>query len=87
MRDRNAELIAADRAARTAAYETGIAKYHEQHPEAGAHLTRAAIDACILCDGEGYRGLVVCDHVDHAAAAARGIEACRAQLPPRKDHR
>jgi len=87
MPDRNAELLAADLAARRAAYDTGIAKYHEQHPEAGPHLTRAAIANCNLCDDDGYRGLQACDHVDRTAAAARGSALVRAQLPPRKDQR
>ncbi|MCV7358506.1 hypothetical protein [Mycolicibacterium fluoranthenivorans] len=87
MPDRNAELLAADRAARLQAYEAGIAEYHDQHPEAGAHLTRAAIANCRLCDDDGYRGLQACDHVDRTAAAARGSALVRAQLPPRKDQR
>lgn len=86
MPNRNAELLAAEKAARTAAYEAGIARYHDEHPEAGAHLTRAAIDNCGLCDPDGYRGLAVCRH-DPAqdAANARGSALARAQLPPRKD--
>lgn len=80
MPDRNAKLLAAERAERTAAYDAGLAKYHELHPEAGAHLTRAAIDACRICDADGYRGLAVCDHIDHATAAARGSALVRAQL-------
>ena len=35
---------------------------------------------CRLCDTDGYRNGQVCDHVDHAPAARRGIEACRAAL-------
>lgn len=73
-------MLEADRAKRLKAYQDGIAKYHELHPEAAPHLTRAAIAACTLCDPEGYRGTNVCDHVDHQAAAKRGIAACRAAL-------
>lgn len=52
---------------------------------AGEYPTRADLKAihirsCGLCDDDGYRGHSVCDHQDHAAAAARGIEAVRAQM-------
>jgi ferredoxin-NADP reductase len=76
----DAELLHADRDARVQAYDEGIAKYHEQHPEDAAHLTQSAIAACRLCDREGYRGQRVCDHQDHTAAAKRGIAACRQAL-------
>jgi len=33
-----------------------------------------AITACARCDSDGYHGTVVCDHTDHAPAAARGRE-------------
>ncbi|MBU8819566.1 hypothetical protein [Mycolicibacterium goodii] len=69
----------ADRAAREAAYEAGLAAWHAQH-DAPAHLTRAAIAACGLCDDDGYRGGHVCDHVDHGAAAKRGMAKVRAAL-------
>lgn len=45
-----------------------------------AHLERPAIDNCELCDDDGYRGSTICDHRDHAAAAARGRAACQAAL-------
>ena len=32
-----------------------------------------SIDACDLCDDNGYIGSTVCDHYDHAAAAKRGM--------------
>lgn len=32
-----------------------------------AHLDPAAIANCTLCDTDGYRNLVVCDHIDHTA--------------------
>lgn len=31
-----------------------------------AHLARAAVARCQLCDGDGYRNGVVCDHVNRA---------------------
>ena len=37
-----------------------------------AHLHPAAIVACPMCDDDGYRGTRICDHKDHAPAAARG---------------
>lgn len=47
-----------------------------------AHLTRAAIDECGLCDRKGYRGAVVCDHREHASAETRAAarEALRVAL-------
>lgn len=44
------------------------------------HLTAQAIVACTLCDDDGYRGLLVCDHVDHTAAAERGMARIREVL-------
>ncbi|APD19287.1 hypothetical protein SEA_GODPHATHER_58 [Mycobacterium phage GodPhather] len=39
------------------------------------------ISRCSLCDDDGYRlegiGGIVCDHIDHAAIAARGLEKIR----------
>lgn len=40
----------------------------------------AAIVECELCDDDGYRGLAVCDHIDHTEAAKRGIAKVRAAL-------
>lgn len=39
-----------------------------------------AIVACGLCDDDGYRGLLVCNHVDHTAAAERGMARIRQVL-------
>lgn len=36
-----------------------------------------AIDACDLCDDNGTRRMHLCDHVDHASAAVRGMEMIR----------
>ena len=46
----------------------------------GVHLRATAIVACGLCDDDGYRGNRVCDHVDHAAAAQRGMAKVRAAM-------
>lgn len=35
---------------------------------------------CDLCDADGYRNFHVCDHVDHSAAAARGMALIRSVL-------
>lgn len=50
-----------------------------------AHLTAEAIQACTLCDSDGYRGLQVCDHIDRADTNARGSAACRAALAKETD--
>jgi hypothetical protein len=36
-----------------------------------------AIARCDFCDDDGYRGGSVCDHKDHASAAARGMAMIR----------
>ena len=40
---------------------------------------RAIID-CDLCNDDGYRGSTVCDHIDHAQAAKRGMAMVRAAM-------
>lgn len=45
-----------------------------------AHLTARAIAKCALCDTDGYRGSSVCDHIDHRAAADRGMALVREAL-------
>lgn len=45
------------------------------------HAARAqAIVNCGMCNDDGYRGLTVCDHVDHEPAAKRGRELIQAEL-------
>lgn len=41
---------------------------------------RYAIANCDLCDDQGVRGMHRCDHIDHAAAARRGMEMIRAAM-------
>ncbi|WP_166905942.1 hypothetical protein [Mycobacterium sp. DL440] len=40
----------------------------------------AAIQACEMCDPDGYRGTQVCDHQDHTETARRGIAQIRAKM-------
>ncbi|UJL29953.1 hypothetical protein HZU38_05480 [Mycolicibacterium vanbaalenii] len=39
-----------------------------------------AIVNCGLCDDEGYRGGTVCDHIDRAAVAKRGMQLVKRAL-------
>jgi hypothetical protein len=45
-----------------------------------AHLRAQAIVNCGLCDDEGYRGVYVCDHIDHAAETEHGRALVKAEL-------
>lgn len=63
-------------AARLQAYRDGVAEFQATDPESRA----LAVANCGLCDDDGYRGMRVCDHVDHAPAAERGMAAVRAAL-------
>lgn len=49
--------------------------------ESGARIADiariAAIGRCDLCDSDGYRGGMVCDHIDHTEAAKRGMAMVR----------
>ena len=49
-----------------------------ESPAAQTILRAQAVANCGLCDDDGYRGSTVCDHVDHAAAAKRGMDMIRA---------
>lgn len=51
-------------------------------PGIPAHIKRAQIAACALCDPDGYRGSTVCDHQEHASAETRAAarEALRVAL-------
>lgn len=40
----------------------------------------AAIEACTLCDTDGYRATHVCDHTDHRQSARRGMDQIRAEM-------
>ena len=39
-----------------------------------------AVQECELCNSDGYRGSTVCDHIDHAQAAKRGMAMVRAAM-------
>jgi hypothetical protein len=44
----------------------------------GEEIERQAdIDSCNLCDNHGHRNGFNCDHIDHKAAAQRGIALIR----------
>jgi hypothetical protein len=46
-----------------------------------AHLLKAEILNCGMCDEDGYRpNMSVCDHRDHASVNARGMAKVRAAL-------
>lgn len=40
-------------------------------------LRGAEVERCQLCNSEGYRGSMVCDHIDHTEAARRGMTMIR----------
>ena len=48
--------------------------------EWAAQQRAMAIANCPMCDDDGYRGVQVCDHIDHAETARRGMEKVRAVL-------
>lgn len=48
--------------------------------EAYLILKAAAVVECFMCDDEGYRGTVVCDHIDRTEIVARGLTKVRAAL-------
>ena len=56
---------------------------HQEQPtrldrrETNQMLAGAATASCPLCDDDGYRGARVCDHIDHTAAAKRGMDMIR----------
>lgn len=58
--------------------ETGFVAL-DPESEADPRDPRAIAD-CGLCDDDGYRGALVCDHVDRSETAQRGLELIRAEL-------
>lgn len=71
------DTAAADAAEATAATERAEA----------AHRIELAIRECQLCDEDGYRGALVCDHVDRASDTATGRAAAQAALAELKAKR
>jgi hypothetical protein len=45
-----------------------------------AEARAMAIVNCDMCDDEGYRGVYVCDHIDHAAETEHGRALVKAEL-------
>jgi hypothetical protein len=86
MYDSDPEVLAAQRADRERRNQTPTPPAERPEParsDVAPHLSVEAILGCDLCDAEGYRRperTVVCDHIDHSAAARAGMEACRAAL-------
>lgn len=49
----------------------------DRYGENQDYRTVYAVADCGLCDDDGYRGGTVCDHIDHAGAARRGMALVR----------
>lgn len=49
-------------------------------PEPAPIQDRDTIRACDLCDTQGLRDGLPCRHIDHQAAARRGLATIRAQM-------
>lgn len=49
------------------------------HVWAAEHRAELIV-ACGLCDDDGYRGAVPCDHIDHRPTNERGSALVRAEL-------
>jgi hypothetical protein len=70
------------------AREQWAAEQREQaraHQREAAELRQRAIDACDLCDEDGYRNGIVCDHVDRTETARAGRAAVTAAIKGRTD--
>jgi hypothetical protein len=54
------------------------ALYDQAMRAVGIHTDPAAVAGCALCDRLGYRpNGRICDHIDHAEAARRGMAMIR----------
>lgn len=71
---------------RRAMYRAGIHSYEPPDNEP-AHLDATETANCTLCNDDGYRGTVVCDHIDHTPAATRGRALVQAELDKAKAKR
>ncbi|MEC4616289.1 hypothetical protein [Tsukamurella tyrosinosolvens] len=76
--DCRANRVAADADAADHRHRAAQERAEKRTAEAAAKAS--AIAACGLCNADGYRGAVVCDHLDHAPAAARGRAKVQAEL-------
>jgi hypothetical protein len=77
------ELRARQSAARAAAAQELDAPDDLWAAEARAQ----AVASCGMCDDDGYRGVYVCDHVDHSATSERGSALVREALAAAKAKR
>lgn len=57
----------------------------DRYGESQGYRSAYAAADCGLCDDDGYRGSNPCDHIDHAAAAKRGMALIRSAMGWRKD--
>lgn len=62
--------------------QAAIARQHRHTVTEQAEKRRkeTRIANCGLCDDDGYRGPVVCDHVDRAETTQRGLAKCHEVL-------
>ena len=56
-------------------------RYGDETPD---HFNASAVAECELCDDNGYRGHLVCDHIDYQATAKRGMDMVRQALEETK---
>lgn len=54
--------------------------YHDGMAEYGVDLNARAVADCGLCDDDGYRGALVCDHIDRTETNRAGIAKVREAL-------
>lgn len=66
-----------ERAHRERLYRQSMAAYGAD--DVFRHDPQAIVE-CVLCNADGYRGSAVCDHIDHAGAALRGMAMIRAAM-------
>lgn len=63
---------------------TKLPDRYGENPDTDPDITRITdpqnVTECHLCDEHGYRGAFVCDHVDHQAAAKRGMDMVRRSM-------
>jgi hypothetical protein len=56
-----------------------------EDPHERARLRQLAIDACTICDEDGYDGSRVCDHVDRTETHRVGIAKVREVLKGKRN--
>jgi hypothetical protein len=62
--------------------QSAAARAHRQNTTARAetHRNGIRIANCSLCDTDGYRGAIICDHIDRRPTYQRGMALVRAAL-------